>query len=473
MPDNVINVADVFEPLFKGDHLNYILEAGRDSGKTKTADILVGITTALKPNEDIVLCRASYGSIADSIYNEVCEVFDDIDCFSDQFVYRKSPLRITRKNTNATIYFMGVGGSTDRTKGFKPKHKVSLVVIEETQELKSKEHLDQTLASLRRRFGDNCKVVVIFNPPNIELDWINVWAKDCKNDPDWCVIHSTWLDIAQFLTDRDIAEIVKTKYENEDYYNYLYMGIPTGRLGKIYPMFRTDLHTIPYNDRSQSKTLQDFRIVGVIIGCDGAVTHDCTVLTPILIMSNGQCAIGKIFYHNPLENGVKGSFPLVENEITRWFKELRQENELDNPYDYIRSIPIAFIVDSAATDLVQALQYYFSDRALIYAIKKGTILQMVGSVQNAIGKNIVTIYDYGGYYNYTQNRWIKSENLLSYQLQSLKWNDKQTGYDPIVPNDVSDSFTYGIYYYYKNTENLVWLDAIKKIRQDYYRVKDK
>jgi len=473
MPDNIIQVADVFKPLFEDNYLNFILEAGRDSGKTKTADILVGITTAIKPNEDIVICRASYGSIADSIYNEVCEVFESIDCFADQFVYRKSPLRIIRRNTNSTIYFMGVGGSTDRTKGFKPKNKVSLLILEETQELKSREHLDQTLASLRRRFGKDCKVVIIFNPPSQELSWINLWAKECENDKDYCVIKSTWLDVAQFLNDRDITDILKLKYENEDYYNWLYLGMPTGKLGLIYPMFRKELHMIQYESRSTSKCLQDFRIVGCIIGCDGAVTHDCTALVPLLIMSNGQCAIGKIFYHNPIENGVKGSFPLVENEITRWFKELRQDNNLDNAYDYMASVPIAFICDSAATDLIQALHYYFSNRALVYPIKKGTIPQMVGTVQNAIGKNIITVYDYGGYQNYTLNKWVKSDNVLSYQIQMMKWNEKQNGYDPIVPNDVCDAFTYAVYYYYKNTENLIWLDAINRIRQDYYRIKDK
>ena len=471
-----IQVPKCFEPLFLGASLNYLLESGRIGGKSKNAYILSGVTAGINPNEDIVIARASYGSIGDSAYNEVVEVFEGIDAFNGLFKYRTSPYRIVRNNnskTPQTIYFIGAGGSTDRTKGFKPKNPVGLLIIEEAQELKSKEHLDQLMATLRRRFGANCKVVVCFNPPAQELHWINVMAKQLRNDKDWTVIHNSWQDISMFLTDRDITEILKCKYENPDYYTYMYMGMPTGKLGLCYPMFRKDLHMIDYEVRGQAKVLSDFRIVGCIIGVDAAVNHDATAFTPLLIMSNGQCAVGKVFYHNPLENGVKGSYPLVENEVSRWFKELRQENELDNPYDYMRSVPIAFIVDSAATDMVQALQYYFSNRAMVYAVKKGTIPQMVGTVQNAIGKNIVTIYDYGGYYNYTQNKWIKSENVLAYQIQMLKWNEKETGYDDIIPNDVCDSFTYAIWYYYKNTENLVWLDNITRIRQDYYQVKQK
>ena len=469
--ETVIEIAEVFEPLFTSDFLNYILPGGRVSGKSKTTEILVGLHTATHPDEDIVIARASYGSIADSVFNETVEVLESIPAFEDQFVYRKSPLRIVRKSTGATIYFMGIGGSTDRTKGFKPKHKVGLVVLEETQELKSKEHLDQTLASLRRRFGDNCKVVIVFNPPAQKFHWINVWCEDKKSDPDYCVIHSTYEDILPFLSDRDVKEIRKYMFENKPYYDYMYGGIPTGMMGSVYPMFNSDLHLIDYDKREQSKVLRDYRIVGVIIGCDGAVTHDATALVPLFIMSNGQAAVGKIFYHNPLENGVKGSYPLVENEISRWFRELRAENQLDDITDYMNSIPIVFVVDSAATELIQSLNYYFGNRALVYAIKKGTILQMVDTVQSTIAKNIVTIYDYGGYFNYTLNRWIQEKNLLAYQLQMLIWNDKENGYDPIIPNDVSDAFTYAIYFWFKQPENIVWLDEINRIKQDYYLIK--
>lgn len=466
--DTVIQVAEVFEPLFTSDFLNFILPGGRVSGKSKHGSILSGIQTAINPDEDIVIGRASYGSIADTVYNETKEVIESIPAFEDAFVYRKSPLRIIRKNTDATIYFMGISGSVDRTKGFKPKNKVGLVIIEEAQELKTKEHLDQALASLRRRFGDKCKVVIIFNPPAQSLHWINVWCREKEHDADYCVIHSTYLDILPFLTDRDVKEIRKYMFENKAYYEYMYEGIPTGHLGSVYPMFNPDIHMVKYDERETSKVLQDFRIVGVIIGCDGAVTHDSTALVPLFIMSNGQSVVGKIFYHNPIDNGVKGSFPLAENEITRWFKELRRENNLDNIYDYSQSIPIVFVVDSAATELIQALNYYFGNRALVYAIKKGTILQMVDTMQSAIGKNIVSVYDYGGYFNYTQNRWVENENILAYQLQMLIWNEKETGYDPIVPNDVSDALTYAVYFWFKQPENIVWLDEIKRISQDYY-----
>lgn len=465
---NDIQIAEIFKPFVCQEKDNIILDAGRDAGKSKTSYIVCGLRAAQFPNEDIVIGRASYGSIETSAYSEMVEVIEDIDAFNGKFIYRKSPLRICDKNGGTNIYFIGLGGSKDRTKGIKTKHPVGMVMIEEAQELKSKEHLDQVLASLRRRFGKKCLLVVVFNPPNNEFHWINVWKKQQERDKDWQIIHSSWRDIVMFLNDRDIKEILKIQMLFPEYYRYLYEGEPSTGLGRVYPMFRPDIHVIPYNQRDHSQLLQDFRVVAVIIGCDGAVNHDKTVFVPRLIMSNGQSVAAQRFIHNPQTDGVKGSFPLVENEGKRWFSELIKANNLNNPYDYMNSIPIIFVVDSAASELVQALKYYFSDRAEVVAIKKGTILQMVDVNQSAIGKNVCAIYDYGGYYNYTLNKFVQCVDPLIEEYKSLCWNEKQNGYDPTIPNDCTDADTYGVYFYYRQTENIIWLSDVVNARKDYY-----
>lgn len=454
---------------------NYInLPSGRISGKSKNTIIYAIILQLQCPYTDIVVTRSTYGSMADSLYAEFEAEFNELpEAVREQFTFKKSPLRIERVNNSGTIYFIGSGGSNkDRTKGLKTSHPTKIVIVEETQEFKDKESYDQFMASVRRNYDENPKLVVLGNPPNNDCHWYNQFVDQCKRDSDWLVVKPTWEDISPFLNDYDIKEILKCKILEPDYYQWMYEGVPTGGLGRVYPMFRKEYHLVNYNERSNSSLLQDFRIVGVIIGVDSAVNNDSTALCPMFIMANGQMVCGKIFYHNPKINGVKGSFPLVENEIRRWFSELKKENMLDNPYDYMNSIPIIFVVDSAATEMIQALQYFFIDRAEVYAIKKGTILQMVDTVQSAIGKNVVGIYDYGGYYNYTLNKFIEGDNILAYQLRSLIWNDKQTGYDASIPNDVSDAFTYAVYYYYRQVENIAWLQDVVNSRKDYYILKN-
>ena len=465
--NNTIEVAEVFEPLFTSNILNFILPGGRVSGKSKTTEILVGITTAIKPNEDIVIARASYGSIADSVYNETVEVIESIPAFEDKFIFRKSPLRIVRKSTSSTIYFMGIGGSTDRTKGFKPKHEVGLVVLEETQELKSREHLDQTMASLRRRFGDDCKVVIVFNPPAQSLHWINLWTNEKKTDDDYCVIHSTYEDILPFLSDRDVKEIRKYMYENKTYYDYIYGGIPTGVMGSVYPMFNKDRHVLTPQEFDRILERSNIRVVGCIIGGDGAVTHDCTAFVPQILLSNGQTVIGPIFYHNPLTDGVIGFHQLVQNNLTRWFDELCRRFHLGTTQEKrehptAQLLPIWIRIDSASPDLIQECRFFIGDRCQIGPIKKASVMEMVATVQSSIANDNVYVIDYGGYYDYQCNRWVqKDTNLLVEQIMMLIWNEQQTNYDPIVPNDVCDAFTYGDFFWYSNQENIQYFNILK------------
>lgn len=451
-----------------------LIPTGRVSGKTKNTIIVAVILLLSFPYTDGVVTRSTYGSMGDSAYAEFqAELGEMPEAIRNQFEFKKSPLRIERKDDSGTVYFIGAGGSNeDRTKGLKTKHPVKFAIIEETQEFKTKTQYDQFMASLRRNLGKKVRIFVLGNPPCIEAHWFNKFTKTCENDKDWLVKRMSWEDIIPFLNDYDIKEILKCKILEPDYYQFLYMGVPTGGLQQVYPMFRKDIHLIDYDTRSNSKMLSDFRIVGCIIGCDGAVNKDSTVFVPRFIYSNGQSMAGEIFYHDPKTSGVKGSFPLVENEGKRWFADLIRKNNLDNPNNYWNSIPIVFVVDSAATELIQALRYYMGNRAEVYPIKKGTILQMVDTVQSAIGKNVVGVYDYGGYYNYTLNKWVATDNILAYQYRSLIWNDKQTGYDPIIPNDATDADTYAIYFYYRQVENIIWLQDVVNKRKDYYVLKE-
>lgn len=102
------------------------------------------------------------------------------------------------------------------------------------------------------------------------------------------------------------------------------------------------------------------------------------------------------------------------------------------------------------------------DRASIGPVKKDHVPQMVSTVQSAILNENIIIIDYGGEFNYTTNKFMKRDvNLLAEQLESLIWNEKQDNYEPAVPNDTSDAFTYGTISWYKNPENIQYFNIAK------------
>ena len=165
----------IFKEIIEGDEPYYILYGGRLGGKTNNAT-KIGILTMLNcPYYDVIVARVSYGSLGDSSYAETQAAIDDMgECISDQFKFKRSPLRIERVGNAGTIYFIGYGGSnTSRTKSIKTKHKIKVVILEETQELKNEENLQQALASFRRHFGEDVKVLILGNPYPQKVHWFS------------------------------------------------------------------------------------------------------------------------------------------------------------------------------------------------------------------------------------------------------------------------------------------------------------
>lgn len=456
-----------FKEIFESDKHYFWLDGGRLGGKTNNTAKVAILSQLANPYTDIVVARVSYGSLADSSYAELEAAIEDMHQ-DDEFTLKKSPLRIVRRHNAGTIYFMGYGGSnTSRTKSIRTKHKISIVILEETQELKSKENLDQALASFRRHFGDDVKVFILGNPPPQEAHWFNIERKKLLNDPDWLVKRLTWRDILPFINDFDLKEIIKTYATDPEYAKWFYDGDTTGGFGSVYPMFKQEKYVISMAEWEYVRKRGNLRVLACLIGGDGAVNRDCTAFTAWMLLNNGQCVLAPIFYHNPKDDGVLSTHFLVQQHVTRWFDEIckmfglgtRQELML---HPKAKQIPIWMRIDCAATDLVQECKFFFGYRASVGPFTKPTIPQMVAPVQNAILNNNLIIIDYGGYKSYVKDKWIKADtNLLALQWNMLIWNEKQDGYDPSVPNDVSDAATYIINFWYENTENIQWFNILR------------
>lgn len=461
-----IQIAKAYEDVVKSDKQYNILVSGRDAGKTKTSALISCLLMLANKESDGVVGRATYGSIAQSIYSEFVEILSDIN--SGLFRFRKNPLSISNILNGNNIYFIGLTGE-DRTKGFKPSHPIKFVIIEETQELKDRDALDQTFASLRRNFGSDVKVFILGNPPSFKAHWFNLYVEECKRDTRYLVKHTSYLDILPFLKDDDLREILKMKILDPEKYRWMYMGEPVGSFGAVYPMFKQEMMV---NESELNQIRNHFRPMCLVIGVDGAVNNDCTCFCPMLLFENGQSVVLDLFYHDPKVNQVIGSHILVRDYVSKWFNQLVKhynfgtlEEMRNDPYGYTQFLKIFIRVDSAATDLLQECQFYFGDRCDVGAVKKGSIVDMVSGVQSALSNEYIYILDTGGYYNYFKNEFIKSNNVLANQLDLLIWNEKQNGYDDTVPNDMSDAFTYAVRTWYSNIENKVPFEKLKSKKE--------
>jgi hypothetical protein len=471
-----LKVAKIFEPLFRFDKRFVYLRGGRVSGKTKVSSQMVVLLSMSEIEKDIIICRDSYSDLANSTYTELRSFIAETE-LEDEFEFKVAPLHIHNKRTKANIYFVGIGGADKhRTKSFKPEHKLSAVVFEELQQVKEQENLEQAHASFRRHLDvDKGMLIHIYNPPAQNSHWTNVYYNFKKTDPDWLCINSDYRDIIRFINDVDLKEILKMKIADPVRYDWLYLGQTGGGFGSVYPQFKRAKHFIPavelVDKFASTKGLQlsddakrlrfGQNIQAIVIGADGAVTHDATVLVPCFMMRNGQIVVPELFYHDPLKSGQKASAELIPYML-KWLKEL------ETKYAISFEVPIMFSVDSASTELIRMLRYHLSERYDVYGYGKQSILDMVGVVQSTLARNVVYIMDYKGYFNYLDNRFMYEESPLVVALENLIWNESQTKYEPTVPNDASDAFTYALNQIFRNINNLYFLQVYNENRQDFY-----
>ena len=463
-----LKIAPVFQEFWTSKKNFHILESGRTGGKTRVGSDYAMCSTCNLYERDVIVARNSYSDLADSLYSTMCK-FIASHKIGNIFVTKQNPLRIENIQTHCNIYFTGIGGSDkNRTKGIETEHPVEVIIFDELQQVRDQESYEQAKASFMRLLTPTAKMIHIFNPPRMKAHWVNVWAKLKESDSDWLVTKSSWLDMIPYLKDLEIKEILKMKATDPDEYEWMYMGKTVGGLGSVYPQFKPDKHLISYKDAQEK--FKGERIMSVIIGGDNAVSRDGSCLCPIAVFSNGQCAVLDVFYHDPKTDGDLSVSEMIPY-IQKWLRELEAKYGLNNPGYFGSYTPIAFVIDGSiiGIELAKELRYVLNpNRYDIIRYSKKNVIEMAGNMKSVFARNMLYIIDYGGRKNYVRDKWEQGYNIVAEQVESLIWNEKETGFDPIIPNDACDALTYGTNAIFKNMFNLYYVDQAIKVRKEFY-----
>lgn len=393
------------------------------------------------------------------MYNEIIAIIQE-ENFLPFIIERRKPLKIINKLNGNVIFFEGIGGADlSRTKGFKPNKKLSLIVVDEMQQLPEQTNLDQALATFRRHLDDNTgQVVLAFNPEPQNAHWANEYYRISESNDDFLCLFTSYLDIADVLSQKDLEAILREKQVNPNNYRYLYLGETTGLFGGVYHTFNRDFHFVREN--IMQKLVKDIGIHSVIIGVDAATTIDSTSFQPMLILNNGQSLCVNQFFHNPKLNGA-----LSNDKLYPYVKEWLDGMLLR--WHVPRTMMIQMIFDSANADLRIVMANRLTNRFVCSAYSQKNIVQMAQIMQNAFSHNVLYILDEGGIQNYLTGRFEYNYNPLLTALESVVWDDDGKKFNPIVPNDTTDALTYGIGFYYRNPNALYF-----PIRKDFYERND-
>lgn len=436
---------------------NFISVSGRIGGKTFNMRDLVGLTALNNPEYDVVILRANSSQLKQSVFLELKKFFFNLlplDKFMKTTFRESPPLMITLPAGNQ-ILFGGVGlgskSSSNQSRGKTAERKLSLIVVEETQEIFSgsadgNELVNQAIATYIRYLDpENGKIIYLGNRERNANAKFNIWVREKEKDKTFMIIETNWHDIQSLLTMPTITMILQERELNPNNYKYMYLGIPVGGTDLVYGAFSESVHVLPKEETQKIFAQENLQnIYQVYIGVDGSSTHDRTVFMPIFQFKNAKLILkmGDILDHDPQKNGVVPNAPLVKNYVVKWLKELIEK------YNLYR-IPIRFIVDGHCTDLIAMLQYELRPFNNIGVVKftKKDLVETTKMVNNAFAEKMFYM---------TEEPWeemISGDEIhpsaLFNELETVCWReDDSTKFNESIPNDRTDAIRYPVCYHF-------------------------
>ena len=457
----IVKPSRPYAPLYVPDNHRIIANTGRNSGKSFEVALQAALWLVKYPHHDIMYCRANSNSIGDSIFNEMTE---KLDMLGISYKSTKSPYHIVTEKGNE-VWFKGLDGDSNRTKGTKPPRKYSMVIFDECEEIRRELNLTNADSSFIRHVDESIEWKFLFlgNPAEVRAHWWNTWCANHKNAKGYAHIDCNWRMIAKKLSQATKDEILLTYRINPQLARFLYDGDISELAGGAYTTFRREKHVI--TPQEISAKFGSETISAVLIGGDGAIMNDTTALSPIAVMSSGRAVVLERFICDPKYIG----HALAPSQYADMVKAYMEWMERKYGFMY-NQVPVYFLIDCAAADFVTRLQYTLPDYYDIRAYTEKNVLRNTATVNNVFARNSVYIVDYGGYYDWTRYNLSQSAPPMVYtetdplieQLESVVWKNNKL--DPAIPNDVSDSLVYGVQWY-ANPENL---DITLPKRSKYY-----
>jgi phage terminase large subunit len=233
-------VNSLFEPLFSDkleDKRYYQVYGGRGSGKSFTVALAMVLKTYSPYKHRILYLRQTMVSSEDSTIADIRMVIEKLHIGHD---FEEKNGVIVNKTTGSTITFKGIRSAGSQTAKLKSLSGVTILVVEEAEEVESFEEFSKVDESIRIK-GKPLKVILIYNPTSSVTSWIHAqWFDDGQPKEermldDTVYIHSTYLDNLDNLNESTIKSYERYKLTDPTYYtNTILAEWTLETQGKIY-----------------------------------------------------------------------------------------------------------------------------------------------------------------------------------------------------------------------------------------------
>lgn len=393
------NVNPNFKPVWLSKKPYNVLKGGRNSFKSSV--IALKLVRMLIPflnigeKANIVVIRKVANTIRDSVYLKIqwaLRLFG----LNDRFKMTVSPFKIVDTITESSFYFYG----QDDFQKLKSNDIGNIIGVwyEEAAEFGSAEDFDQTNVTFMRQKREDVPFVQFFwsyNPPRNPYSWINEWAEELKNNPNYLVHESSYLnDELGFVTEQMLDDIERIKENDYDYYRYIYLGEPVGLGTNVYNM---DLFhrvaNIPDNER----------VIGQFFASDTGHQQSATACLHAVLTSANKLYLVDTYYYSPAGKVRKKAPSILSKELYEFVNSQAKK---------FAGVPILqMTIDSAEGALRN--QYFEDYGERWHPVAKKKKIVMTEYVQSLLAD--------GRFY------YLPTENNLKYFIEEHKryqWDEK-------------------------------------------------
>ena len=342
-PKKQVKISDIvipkYLPLFNDKkHKHVILTSGRSGTKSSYAGIRTVYQITADARGSVVVLRKHHNKLRKTVYKEMLRGINRLQIPKNRFYITKSPMEITYKKYNTTIYFSGSDGIDD-TKGIIDEDKpIKLVIIDEATEFFDDGEGEAELANIEATFvrgnvDNDFQMIYLFNPPKNPNAPIMAWLQKMERRPDTIHIHTTYQDVPEAWLGKALIDSAEAmRLVDPKMYNWVWGGECVGVDELIYYMF-SQSHIEDELPEAEKKTIGEIGI-GIDYG-----QKNPTVFEAFGIDYNHRCLRGlDEYYHSGRESGQKSP-----SEYAADFKSFCEKLERE----YNRKISWIFIDPSA------------------------------------------------------------------------------------------------------------------------------
>lgn len=310
-----------FKPVWQTVFPYNVLKGGRNSFKSSVLALLLVYLLVpylnIGEKANVVVIRKTAATIRDSVFNKMQWALGKFG-LDKEFKATVAPFKITHLKTGSTFHFYG----QDDFAKLKSNDINGIVGVwyEEAAEFANFEEFDQTNVTFMRQKHRLAKQVYFFwsyNPPRNPYNWINEWAEDKKNEPNYLVHESSYLDDELgFVTDQMYADIERIKRNDPDYYRYIYLGEPVG-LG-------TNVYNIELFHKLDSLPPNEY-LTGLYYTIDSGHQISATTCLCVGYTNKGNAILLDTYYYSPAGKANKKAPSELSVELNEFIKRTMKE----------------------------------------------------------------------------------------------------------------------------------------------------